>query len=165
LNESSDFHEKYSYCKEDILIYRDYYLKKENKTVFSCENCAKKENLEKKFHLISKKKDKVQIYMANKFQDFINKNGKIPENDFYKANLAHIQLFGKFMDYLIFLRTLYIKDNERYKIISNFLDYSENYVDSATQNIKIYDLYHFNKETIIYSYYNKKKKKIPIFKL
>ena len=159
MNESSDFHEKYSYCKEDILIYRDYYLKKENKTVFSCENCAKKENLEKKFHLISKKKDNIQNYMANKFQDFINKNGKMPENDFYKDNLAHIQLFAKFTDYLIFLRTLYKKDNERYKIISNFLDYLENYVDSATQNIKIYDLYHFNKEAIIYSYCNKKKKR------
>ena len=121
-NDSSIFHEKWNYCQKEIIISRDYYENNKNETVFSCENCVKKDKLEKGFYLISKNKDIMQSNMANKFLYLINNNGKMPENEFYRANLAHIQLFWKFIDYLIFLRTLYKKDNKRYKIISNFLD-------------------------------------------
>ena len=158
-DDSSIFHEKCNYCQKEIMISRDYYENNENETVFSCENCVKKDKLEKRFYLISKNKDIMQSNMANKFPYLINNNGKMPENEFYRANLTHIQLLGKFVDYLIFLRTLYSKGNKKYKIISNFLDYSENLIDIAIKNRNIYDLYHFNKEAIIYSYCNDEKKR------
>ena len=34
----------------------------------------------------------------------------------------------------------------------NFVEYIEHLLDIASNNIQIYDLYHFNKETLIYSY-------------
>ena len=43
--------------------------------------------------------------------------------------------------------------------MTNFIDYSENLIDIAIKNINVYDLYHFNKETLIYSYCNEEKKR------
>ena len=37
-----------------------------------------------------------------------------------------------------------------YYYYSYFIDYSENLIDIAIKNINVYDLYHFNKETLIY---------------
>ena len=61
-----------------------------------------------------------------------------------------------FIDYLFLLRNLFGNNNNSKKIISNFLEYSEKLIDIASKNILIYDLYHFNKEAIIYGYLYKK---------
>ena len=164
IDELSDNHVKCKYCNKEISIDNDYYEKRKKKTIFICKNCLssyiKNEGKEEKeLHLISELKntnDEKRKYMAKKFTEFINNNGK-EENDFYNKNLEQFQLFQNFIDYLFFLRQLYSEKNKRNKIISNFLEYSENVIDIAIKNIKIYDLYHFNKEIVIYSYCNKDK--------
>ena len=121
-----------------------------------------KVNLFSRIKLISKKikkEDELRNRMANKFTNFIENNGKIPNNGFYIENFAHVQLFGKFVDYLCVIRKLYSTENKIYKMMTNFIDYSENLIDIAIKNINVYDLYHFNKETLIYSYCNEEKKR------
>ena len=95
---------------------------------------------------------------------FIEHNRKIIENEFYNNNLSQVELFQKFVDYLFFIRKLYSKINQVNKIFKNFIYYTEKFIDIATKNINIYDLYHFNKKAVIYSYCNEAKKKIFIFK-
>ena len=161
IDELSEVHVKCKRCKKEILIDTDYYEKGETNTIFTCKNCASRfdDKKKKKLSLISNLKninDEKRKEMANKFSEFINNNGK-GENDFYNNNLEQVQLFKNFVDYLFFLRQLYSKDNKIHKIISNFLDYSENVIDIAIKNINIYDFYHFNKAIVIYSYCNDKK--------
>ena len=161
-NSLKDFHEKCSVCKKDIIIERDYYEKNKESTVFICKNCKEKDISDKKFNLITKKNIKEGNFrksIKQKFINFIDNNGRQPENEFYSNNLSHIQLFSQFVIYLCFMRKLFSKENKIYKIISNFLEYSNELIDAATNNINIYDLYHFNKETIVYSYCNEKKKR------
>ena len=73
-------------------------------------------------------------------------------------------MLKNFIIYLCYLRKIYDDKNIIYKIISNFLEYSEHLLDIALNNIEIYDLYHFNKETIIYSYLIDDDKKISLNK-
>ena len=47
-------------------------------------------------------------------------------------------------------------------MISNSLEYSEKLLDMASNNIQIYDLYHFNKESLIYSYLIGKNKEFSL---
>ena len=95
--------------------------------------------------------------IAKKFTEFINNNGKKENDDFYNNNLNQVKLFKNFIDYLFFLRQLYSQKSKAYKIISNFLEYSENVIDIAIKNINLYDFYHFNKAIVIYSYCNDNK--------
>ena len=168
MNALKDFHEKCFDCKKEIFIERDYYYKNNTnkKTLFICNTCREKNKSYKKYNLISEKKDKEDNFrnsIKDKFTYFIENNGKLPENEFYVNNLSQFQLFGKFVDYLCVIRELYSEENKKYKIFSQFINYSENLIDIANKNINIYDLYHFNEETIIYSYCNDKKTRFLSF--
>lgn len=165
LNDSKDIRKKCECCENEILIERDYCKKKKSKTVFFCQKCNEKEELKKKnltklSDLTSSENDDgLRIKIKNKFEYFIENNGKAIENDFYKNNLAHLELLGHFIDYLCLLRKIFHEESIMHKILSNFLEYTEKIIDVASNNIQIYDLYHFNKETIIYSYNNDENKK------
>ena len=161
LNESKDVSLKCKDCNDEILINRDYCKKKKTKTVFICENCSqKKKRINMDFVKISSiftKKDDDDNFnkeMEDKLTNFINKNEKLMVNEFYQKNLNSIELLGKFIIYLCFLRKLYAPKNEVNKVIFNFLEYFNHLIDVASKNKQIYDIYHFNKETIIYSYLN-----------
>jgi len=187
LNQSEEVSEKCSICKDKISIDRDYFIKAHKNTSFVCESCKKKkeekeeeekkekeEEEEKKEKEKKRKKknekvnytklssidsnDEFRKSIITKFYDFINNNGKINENEFYKKHLEHIKLLLNFISYLCLLKEYYNKKGEIYQIISNFLEYSNHLIDVASNNIQIYDLYHFNKETIIYSYRNNENK-------
>ena len=174
INKLNDFHSKCNDCKAEIYIKKDYYEKTKQYTKFICEKCAwkytNKHKPERKFDLISNIKEKEDIQrtsIKNKFIYFIEHNGKILENEFYNNNLSQVKLFQQFVDYLCFIRKLYSKENQIYKIIKNFIYYAEKFIDIAIKNINIYDLYHFNKRTVIYSYCNEAKIRFlsPNFKI
>ena len=167
LNGANDYHEKCKKCGNEIEIENDYFEKTDKNTNFFCKKCHSKKN--ENMTPISKiinKNDEKRNDMDNKFGYFINNNGKNEESELYRNNLYHVQLLRKFIYYLFFLRKLYSKKSHEYTIISNFLEYSKELLDIATKNINIYDLYHFNKEVIIYGCLFDVKKKFlsPQFK-
>ena len=167
LNESNDYHEKCKKCGNEIAIENDYFEKSDKNTDFLCKKCHSKkyENMLPISKLVNKNDEK-RAGMDNKFDYFINNNGKNEKSELYRNNLNHVQLLRKFIHYLFFLRKLYSKKSHEYGIISSFLEYSKELLDIATKNINIYDLYHFNKEVIIYGYLFDEKKKFlsPKFK-
>ena len=164
LNNAKSISQKCTDCKQEIIITDDYYIINNKNLLFFCKSCKKKEknknmNLIKISNAISKENEadsNYRISITNKLNNFIKNNNKSDDDDFYKVNLTNIELFKQFIDYLFLLRKLYINNNKIKDIISNFFDYSEKLIDVASQNILIYDLYHFNKETIVYGYLYKK---------
>ena len=67
-----------------------YLWKNDKNTTFLCETCKKETQSDIKLKLISKKikkEDELRNRIANKFSNFIENNGKIPNNDFYIENL------------------------------------------------------------------------------
>lgn len=167
LNKTKDAHKKCDSCTQEISFDNGYCNIQRSKTLFFCEKCYKDKkynnfNLNKKsFATISSIifdnnnnniKDNFREKLGNKFQNFIDKNTISDKNEFYNKNLSAIKLLQNFIEYLFHLRKLYNKENAIYQIITNFLEYSEHLIDIALNNIKVYDLYHFNKETVICSY-------------
>ena len=159
LNKSNALDKKCDICKNEIIKDTDFCNINEDNTQFVCVNCKKSNDnlsLTRISEIIQKEKNKSEENfrktLVKKIDDFINNNGILKENEFYNKCLADIQLLKKFVLYLCFLRKLYAKKNNAYKIISNFLDYFEHLIDIAFTNIQLYDLYHFNKEAIIYSF-------------
>lgn len=159
LNKSNTLAKKCDVCKNEIIKESDFCNINEDNTQFVCANCKKSNNnlnLIRISKIIKKERNKSEENFRNtiikKIDDFINNNGILKENEFYKKCLADIQLLKKFIIYLCFSNKLYGKKNKAYKIISNFLEYFNHLIDIAKTNIQLYDLYHFNKETIIYSF-------------
>ena len=166
INNFHDFHSKCNDCKTEIFIEKDYYEKTNTGTIFICEECAnkytEKQKSERKLYLISNINEKDDIRrnsISTKFKEFINNNVKLLGNEFYNNNLFQVELFQKFVDYMCFLRKLYSKENKTYKIIKNYINYTEKFIDLAVKNINIYDLYHFNKKAVIFAYCNEAKKR------
>ena len=160
-DENEDFSKKCKDCKKQIVIDKDFYKAKKTKTKFLCSNCYRKINDEKnKFKKISsiitmKDDDEdSRVEILDKFSNFIKSNGKYDNSEFYNKNLEQLELVKNFICYLCVLRKLFKEGNSMYKIVSNFLEYANCLIDEASNNIQIYDIYHFNKECIIYSYEN-----------
>ena len=163
LKNNEEIRKKCDFCEKEINLENDYCNINKSDTLFICENCYQngkytffnlnKENLEKISTIFSKNdEDDLVKRIKNKFINFIEKNNISNKTNFYKANLSKIKLFQNFIEYLCYLRKLYRKKNIIYKIIMNFVEYTEYLLDIAANNIQVYDLYHFNKETLIYSY-------------
>ena len=161
LQSSKNFRKKCHFCKSIISIETDYLKQKKNKTIFICENCYKNEckkkdskynNLKNISSIIFDENgnDEIIKKIKNKFDDFIDENDD--DNEFYKQNKTNIELLKNFIIYLCYLRKLYDEENKVYEIITNFLNYFEYLIDTASKNKQLYDIYHFNKEAIIYSY-------------
>ena len=179
LEQTKKIHKKCDCCDGEISLEKDYCVPQKSKTFFICANCKennkykdigfKKKSFLTKISIILDENDKDDLRerMKDKFTKFINKNEIDNKNDFYNKNLSNVKLFRNFIIYLCYLRKIYNDKNIIYKIISNFLEYSEHLLDIALNNIEIYDLYHFNKETIIYSYHIDDDKRISLneFKL
>ena len=161
LNESNILAKKCDICKKEIIKGNDFCKIHEDNTEFICENCVKDDedlDLTRISEIISKAKNEDGGNFRNdtvkKLNEFININLISTDNVFYNKCLADIKLFEKFVKYLCFLKKLYGKKNKANKIIKNFLDYTYHFISIASSNIQLYDLYHFNKETIIYSFCN-----------
>ena len=163
LKKNEEIRKKCDYCEIEINLENGYCSIDKSDTLFICQNCyqngkyinffKRKENFEKISTIFSKNdEDALRKKIKNKFINFIAKNTISNKTDFYKTNLSKIKLLQDFIEYLCYLRKLYHKSNIIYKIIMNFIEYTEHLLDIATNNIQIYDLYHFNKETLIYSY-------------
>ena len=163
LKKTEEIRKKCDYCEIEINLENGYCSIDKSDTLFICQNCyqngkyinffKRKENFEKISTIFSKNdEDALRKKIKNKFINFIAKNTISNKTDFYKTNLSKIKLLQDFIEYLCYLRKLYHKSNIIYKIIMNFIEYTEHLLDIATNNIQIYDLYHFNKETLIYSY-------------
>lgn len=163
LNKAQNISQKCRDCKQEIIITDDFCKMNNQNIFFFCKNCKKqKKNKNNDLIKISNviyKEDEADSnrrnIIMNKINNFINNNNKSDKDEFYNMNLINIELFKQFIDYLFLLRNLYIKNDRAKNIISNFLDYYEKLIDVASQNILIYDLYHFNKETIVYGYFYK----------
>ena len=174
LKSTNEVRKKCCCCINEISIEKDYCSIQKSETIFICENCyeeekykdflLKKDNFAKISSIIFSKNahDDTRKRIKNKFKNFIANNNSSNKNKFYTKNLSEVELLQNFIEYLCYLRKLYNEKNEVYKIISNFLEYSEHLLDIASNNIQIYDLYHFNKETLIYSYLIEKQKEISL---
>ena len=160
-NESKKFAKKCKGCRKEIAIGKDYCEITDTQTIFICNNCKsihanKKLKLSKISDIISMKDDEDDFRkrLVEKISNFIQNNGSNKESIFYQKNLDQIELLKDFINYLFLLKKLFIKGNIIYKKLSNCLNYFDHLLDIASNNILIYDLYHFNKEFILYSYGN-----------
>ena len=163
LKKTKEIRKKCDYCEIEINLENDYCSIDKSDTLFICENCYQnekyknfplnEENFEKISTIFRKNdEDALRKRIRHKFINFITKNNISNKTNFYKTNLSKIKLLQNFIEYLCYLKKLYHKKNIIYKIIMNFVEYTEHLIDIASNNIQIYDLYHFNKETLIYSY-------------
>jgi len=166
-NESKDFARKCKDCEKEIIIGNDYCEITDEKSIFICKNCKnihinKAKKLSKISNIMSMKdeEDDFGKKLVDKISNFIQNNGSNNESIFYQKNLAQIKLLKDFINYLCLLRKLFMKGNNIYENLSNCLNYTEHLVDIASKNIAIYDLYHFNKECILYSYRNERNERL-----
>ena len=142
-------------CRGQILVHIDYWRK--DKSIFLCEKCYNKKQKKGNYTQIktifsNKDENDIGYKVWKKISDFIDKNVNKGENEFYSINLSKIKLFMKFISYLYYMKQLYNETSDEYEIITKALEYSNYLIDIAIKNIEIYDLYHFNKECIIYGY-------------
>ena len=164
-NGLDDFCKKCCECEKIINIENDFYEKDEDGTIYFCLTCAdkleeKENNLIKLSNIFKKENsDDFQNKINKKLENFISRNIKETDKEFYKNNYAQIELLGEFINYLCCFRNLYNDKSKRYKFVSNFLEYFEYLIDVSSNNLEIYDIYHFNKECNIYGYSIKEENK------
>jgi len=158
---SNDFKLKCYNCDNIINITKDYYhLINKTDGIFICSFCYKNNtnflNNTSKLSNTNTKNNEFQS-IINKIDNIPNNSNKLKQNKLYEENNKKLMKLKEFLLYLNNIRNYFPYKSKYVIIIENLFYYLDRLLINAIKYIQLYDIYHFNKECIIYGDYYREK--------